>query len=331
MATIYNPITYGVTANDVGGHVREAPQAITLSLPATDVTLVGDSHSLFDHASGGANTLQLNTQNSALLVGDALSLTDHAQGGHNTLSLFALLNGEIIGDAVTMGGHSIGGYNTIHISGGLSQATAIGDAETLNGYAQGGHNNILATGNRTAIVLMGDAMTMTDHAQGGHNTLTGAEAGFMYGDAQVISGYAQGGHNTLIDATKIGDQIEFPTVMYGDGLQLLGHASGGFNTLVSGFDADIMWGTAPTVSPLATTGPDTFVFSPPNGHDQIMDFRPSEDVIQLDGFGFTSFADLSSHFEPTPNGVLISFDAQDDILLHGVTANQLTAADFAFG
>ena len=82
--------------------------------------------------------------------------------------------------------------------------------------------------------------------------------------------------------------------------------------------------------PNATTGADLFVFHPLNGHDQIMDFEPGKDRIELDGFGLTGFQDLASHLQTTPDGVLISLDAAN-ILVRHVTVAQLGAGDFVFG
>lgn len=330
MATIYQPATFGVTSGDVGGHTRAASQNITIGPLDTNASLIGDASSLDGHAAAGPNTLLLQTP-SGTLVGDALSMSDNAHAAGNTLTLFAGNVGEIVGDAVSMSGHASGGHNMLTLHGGTGPSLAVGDAETMTDHAQGGYNVIDGLGTRGVITLAGDALTMSGHAIGGHNQLTGNQAGVMYGDAETVSGFAQGGHNTLVDSTVIGEIIEGSTTMYGDGQTLADHASGGFNTLVSGFADDIMWGSAETVSSGATVGPNTFVFSPPNGNDVIMDFRPGEDHIELKGFDFTSYAQLASDFHMTPDGLLITFDSHNSILLHGVTAAQLNAGDFLFG
>jgi hypothetical protein len=85
---------------------------------------------------------------------------------------------------------------------------------------------------------------------------------------------------------------------------------------------------------MATTGADLFVFQPEDdasGHHHIMDFQPGKDRIEFDSFGFTGFADLSSHFQDTSDGVLITFAADHDVLVRGVTVAQLTAGDFVLG
>jgi Ca2+-binding RTX toxin-like protein len=116
--------------------------------------------------------------------------------------------------------------------------------------------------------------------------------------------------------------------MYGDGASLLDHATGGNNTLISGAANDIMWGDAATVSPTATTGPNLFVFSPPNGNDSIMDFKPGLDHIELKAYGFTSFNSVADLITNTAQGALITFDANDSILV--ANDHHLTSGDFIF-
>jgi Ca2+-binding RTX toxin-like protein len=121
-------------------------------------------------------------------------------------------------------------------------------------------------------------------------------------------------------------------MLFGDGEVLLDNTRGGDDTLVGDSStADQMWGDAMVLSPTATTGADLFLFHPGGGHDQIMDFELGRDRIEIDGFGFSGFADLTSHFQITSDGVLISLAADDDVLVRGVSLAQLTAGDFVFG
>jgi Ca2+-binding RTX toxin-like protein len=116
--------------------------------------------------------------------------------------------------------------------------------------------------------------------------------------------------------------------MYGDGAQLLDHASGGNDTLISAEGSDVIWGDASVVGRRAATGADLFVI-PAGGHDQIMDFQPGKDHIEL--FSFASFQQLSPQLQDTGDGVLIAFGPNSDLLIRGVTAGQLSAGDFIFG
>ncbi|MDB5445750.1 MAG: hypothetical protein JWQ97_1067, partial [Phenylobacterium sp.] len=99
--------------------------------------------------------------------------------------------------------------------------------------------------------------------------------------------------------------------------------------LISGQGADDrMWGDAATVSPHATTGADVFEFAAANGHDVIEDFQPGKDHIELHQTAFHSFADLAGVIQQTAQGVMLQFDANNSILVAGVS--QVGAGDFLF-
>jgi len=329
MADIYGPITFGDTSGDLVRREVGGNQSFQLQLD-NDATLVGDANALRNHAMGGADTLAANDIASLTVVGDAFTLANHAQGGDDVIQAFAGTNLEIYGDGFTMTNFARGGDDTIAVSGGLAKAIGVGDAETMLGHAVGGNDTMTSVGTRTQVHLYGDAVNMGGDARGGDDVLTALVPGHaLYGDAGVLNGHAQGGDDVL--SVQSGDpHVMYPTIttLYGDGEQLLGHSVGGNDTLVSSNYSEIMYGDAAVVGPHAKTGADLFVFSPPNGHDQIMDFQPGKDHIELEGFGFTSFKDLATHFTATADGVLISFDQMDDILVRGVGVSQLHARDF---
>jgi Ca2+-binding RTX toxin-like protein len=172
---------------------------------------------------------------------------------------------------------------------------------------------------------------MQGFARGGDDTLTTTEAprgpaaysADLYGDGLLLSGHARGGDDVLQGTTA------FDSNLYGDALELRDQAVGGNDTLSSGAGSDRMWGDAAVVGPNARTGADLFIVTA-GGHDQVMDFEPGKDVIELAGVGVDSFQALSGQLQTTPDGVLISFNAIDDLLIRGVTASQLGAGDFLF-
>ncbi|CAN7258355.1 Ig-like domain-containing protein [Phenylobacterium sp. LjRoot225] len=290
-------------------------------------TSLGDALTLSGYATGGDDYVVALGLRRSVAIGDANSLTDHAHGGNDLVKPTWLGHAGHdtwgYGDARTMSGYAVGGDDTV---GGI---VAYGDAESLTDYAQGGDDLVqggFTYPNFNYSLAYGDGATLSGHAQGGDDTVTGRTA---YGDAESLTDNAQGGNDLLLGY----DTINPPpgaNLRYGDGAELLGAAQGGDDTLVGGTGADQMWGDAATVAATATTGADLFVFSPSGGHDQIMDFEAGKDRIELDGFGFSDFADLSSHFQATSNGVLISLDANNDVLVRGVTVDQLSAGDFVF-
>ena len=65
--------------------------------------------------------------------------------------------------------------------------------------------------------------------------------------------------------------------------------------------------------------------------DTVVDFTASgiaHDVLELHGYGVTSFAALAPFMTQSGADTLIAFDDQNHIVLHNVTMTQLTAGDF---
>jgi hypothetical protein len=276
-------------------------------------------------------TLPMLYHGGLIVFGDGdIVLSGHAAAAGETLSnpYSGPYLATSVGDVRGLSDHALGGDDTV-AAGGFLSSLVIGDAFSIADYARGGDDVVTATRifRFSTGVAYGDAETMSGHAVGGNDTVTAATA---LGDAQSLRDYAQGG-----DDLVTGQDLYpyFTTSLYGDGAELLGHARGGDDTLVGSASViDLMWGDAATVAATATTGADLFVVRTGGGKDQIMDFQPGKDRIELTGLGFSGFADLSSHFETTADGVLITEpdDDWDSILLRGVTVAQLNADDFVF-
>lgn len=328
--------------------------SVTVPIDPYAVITYGDtSASLGDRARGGGDSFIATGGGDVMgvtAVGDANSLLGQAIGGNDTVTASAFF-AEAVGDAFTITGRARGGDDVVSAAA-PGPATAIGDAETISGQGWGGDDQVLASG-----LGYGDAYLITDHGHGGDDTITnfsGDYAGLSFGDAATMRGCARGGDDLLVahgfgatiygDAETLTDRAQggddtltapsstpsFATsLLFGDGQTLDGRARGGDDVLISGArSADQMWGDAAVVGPQATRGVDRFVFGPQNGHDQIMDFQPGVDRIELDGLALGGFQALTEHFQTTPDGVLISFNADDDILVRNIGANQLHAADF---
>ena len=299
MLTLFEPITFGDSSGDLGGHVHASAENTSINTNSGSQTLIGDVHALHGHAVGGDDTLSGSGFFPAILIGDAVSITDHARGGDDDLSIGARPAPVILGDAVTLSGHAEGGNDHI------DAAASVG------------------------VIAYGDAETMTDHARGGNDLVevSGGFSGdiFAYGDAKTLSGSAVGGDDTVTASTA---SAGISTEIYGDGAELLDHAKGGNDRLISGIGDDRMWGDAAVVAHTAQTGADTFVFAPNNGHDRVMDFEGGTDHIELNGFGFTKFSDIANDIQYNADGALITFDSSNSIAVVGV--NHLSAEDFVF-
>ncbi|CAN7627846.1 Ig-like domain-containing protein [Phenylobacterium sp. LjRoot225] len=342
---IYNGgwIFYGDGGNTiVGGHAVVGGgygSAMNDAYPPTRLVYhLGNATGLKDHARGGDNILNFGHNSSpapdgpAITVfGDSLFITDYASGGDDWIVAFAGPGANsiatAIGDAERLSGHATGGNDLVDPLG-MTLSVGIGDANFLTDYAHGGDDVVVLSGggpHGSTTLGYGDAEIMSGHSVGGDDIVTARTA---YGDAKTLTDDAQGGNDVVTGRL---DYPSFESTLFGDGAELLGNAHGGEDTLVGDSStADQMWGDAATVSATATTGADLFLFHPGGGHDQIMDFELGKDLIEIADFGFSDFADLSSHFQTTSDGVLISLDTDNDVLVRGVTVAQLTAGDFVF-
>jgi len=73
------------------------------------------------------------------------------------------------------------------------------------------------------------------------------------------------------------------------------------------------------------------VFRTGDGLDTISDFTPgnsSGDLIDLHGYGVTTFTALQAFMTQSGADTVIAFDDFNHIVLHNVTMAQLNAADF---
>ncbi|CAN7344646.1 hypothetical protein LJR225_002021 [Phenylobacterium sp. LjRoot225] len=320
----FSAITYGNTSGNLSGRTRGDADVLTVtgSGDILSVVAVGDADSLLRQATGGNDTVTA-TALFAEAVGDAFTITDCARGGDDVVSASAPGPATAIGDARTISGRGWGGDDQV-----LASGFGYGDAYLITDQGHGGDDTITNFSGDFAGRSFGDAATMSGSARGGDDLLSVNGFGAaIYGDAETLTDRAQGGDDTL---TAPSSTPSFAVAfMYGDGQTLAGRARGGDDVLISGQRAnDQMWGDAAVVGPHATTGADRYVFAPQNGDDQIMDFQPGKDLIQLDGFGFSDFQALATHFQSTPDGVLISFDADNGVLVRNVGLNQLHSADF---
>ncbi|MCI0754845.1 hypothetical protein MON41_13940, partial [Roseomonas vastitatis] len=77
-------------------------------------------------------------------------------------------------------------------------------------------------------------------------------------------------------------------------------------------------------------GDDTFVIGKGMGHDTITDFAPGQDVINLDGFGFSSFGQVQALMKASGSATTITFSNGEVLTLQNVAPSKLTAVSFKF-
>ncbi|MEM7749810.1 MAG: hypothetical protein AAF346_16280, partial [Pseudomonadota bacterium] len=117
------------------------------------------------------------------------------------------------------------------------------------------------------------------------------------------------------------------------------HALDGDDTITGGSGDDHIVGGAGDDTLTGGLGDDTFVFRDYGGdqgdfgHDTITDFSAGDgigDVIRLEHAGLTNFADLLTKAVDTADGVKITIDDDNSILLEGLTIADLNEDDFEF-
>ncbi|HKJ63373.1 MAG TPA: calcium-binding protein [Hyphomicrobiales bacterium] len=99
---------------------------------------------------------------------------------------------------------------------------------------------------------------------------------------------------------------------------------GGNDTIIGGAGNDRLTGG---------TGNDIFVFHASEGLDTITDFTAgagSDDVIRLEGLGFTDFSSLLASAYEVGGDTVIEFDSSNKITLSGVALSSLHENDFVF-
>jgi Ca2+-binding RTX toxin-like protein len=107
------------------------------------------------------------------------------------------------------------------------------------------------------------------------------------------------------------------------------------NTIVGTHQRNVLDGLRGNDTLVGDGGADTFVFGFGYGRDRIMDFTgagdaPGADVIDLRATGL-SFDDVQRRLGDTGEGAVLDLGNDDQLLVVGVAAAQLTAGDFLLG
>jgi len=179
-------------------------------------------------------------------------------------------------------------------------------------------------GQDTIIVLVSGYTLATNVEIGAVGTSTGltlnanpTQDSILFGNIgdDVLNG---GSGNDQFNGNASDDQI-----YGGAGSDLLGGGAGN-DVLVGGTGNDVLVGEA---------GNDRFVFQFGDGQDSITDFDTTSELIDLRGYGaagVNNFASLISHVAQVGNDAIITFDANNTLVLQHVQLSQLNQNDFLF-
>jgi Ca2+-binding RTX toxin-like protein len=305
-----------------------------------DLSIAGDQNT------GGAGTDTL--VNIEYLVGSSFSDALRGDGVRNVLLVGGggndLLQGGSGNDYLD-GGTGLDAASYANATAGVNVDLSITvDQNTVGAGVDTLVNIEYLVGSAFGDTLKGDGVHNTYLAGGAGNDLLQGGAGNDYLDGGAgydAASYANAASGVTVDLSIQGDQntggagvdtlvnIEyligspFDDVLKGNGVTGVYLAGGGGNdALYSGAGDDYLVGGP---------GNDTFVFHHGNGHgDIVADFTHGSDIVDLIGYGVTTFSDLQGHMSQMGADTLISFDASNAITLQDVQMTQLTAGDFLF-
>jgi len=317
----------GTAGNDIflvdntGDRITEAANA---GFDRVETTL--DSYAL------AGNVEELIRRGAADFTGNGNALANTMIGGAGSDTLGGLAANDDIagnsGDDSLAGGNGedvlrgqagtdmlLGGWQSDWLDGGTGADRLVGDQEWLS--SQGANDRL--DGGDDGDLLIGDATNIYGSGKGGSDRLTGgAGDDILIGDGDVMTDSARGGADTLDG----GDGNDW---LYGDGRESAATVTGGADKLYGGDGTDHLIGGGGNDLLEGGAGADWFVFAPGSGADEIADFTPGADHIDLSAFDI-AYEQLG--FTTSAGGLRISMGT-DSIFVRG--AQELSPNDFVFG
>jgi len=122
------------------------------------------------------------------------------------------------------------------------------------------------------------------------------------------------------DGTLAADSATPVTSLYGAG-------DAGDNVIIAGSGTTQLYGGLGQDVLVAGSGTDTFIVERGQGNDAIYGFKTASDVVRLSA-GFTNFSQVQSHLTQVGADTRIDLGGGDGLVLRGVQASSLTAANF---
>jgi Ca2+-binding RTX toxin-like protein len=191
------------------------------------------------------------------------------------------------------------------------------------------------TGTASADTLTGTSGNDLIDGAGGADTMTGGGGDDTYivsdSNAKVVEGYGGGVDTVKSSVTyKLPDYVENLTLTGSAAINATGNSQSNIitgndaaNVITGGLGNDILTGGG---------GADTFVINAGDGSDIITDFTPGSgaghDVVQLNGFAFTSFSDINAAMTQVGNDVYLTLTSQDILVFRNTTISSFTTDDF---
>ena len=159
-----------------------------------------------------------------------------------------------------------------------------------------------------------------------------------FGDSGGMA-YGEGGNDVAVggagaEVFVMGDGAD---IVYGNGGQDYFYMGAGNDVMFGGSGVDVMLGEAGDDYMdggsgidyyFGGAGFDTFVAGNQPGVKVVQDFIAGEDLVRLEGSGFTSFADIVAHSYQNGAYLVVQVDADTAVWVNGLTLDNMTAANF---
>ncbi|WGR78361.1 MULTISPECIES: Ig-like domain-containing protein [unclassified Bradyrhizobium] len=208
---------------------------------------------------------------------------------------------------------------------------------TLANYTlltSGAATNTIA-GSAAADTLTGTSGNDRIGGAGGADTMTGGAGDDTYvvtdSAAKIVEAYG-GGVDTVLSS------VTYTLPSYVENLTLTGsaaiNATGNIqsNNIIGNSAANVITGGLGNDILTGAGGADSFVINSGDGSDIITDFSPGSgaghDVVQLNGFAFTSFADVQAGMTQVGGDVYLKLTSQDTLVFRNTTVSAFTSDDF---
>ncbi len=311
-------ILYGDAGDDI--LLGDAGDDALVGGLGNDYLMGGDGHDTL-YGDDGDDVLLGGADNDVLIGGAG---ADYLTGGTG----FDYLAGGADNDVL------LGGSDNDHLLGGSGNDNLQGGSE--NDRLEGEDGNDILYGEAGDDVLLGGAGS--DYIVGGE----GADYAHGGDDDDVILG--DGGNDILLGGGGI-DRLYGGTgndTLSGEEGQDILYGGAGSDVLYGGAEADYLFGEddddylvggAGNDDLTGGAGNDTFLIRAGDGSDRILDFiagDASGDLIQLSGFGWSSFTDVVNNSTQSGPDVVINLGMGQTLRLVGVTLGDLNAGDFSF-
>ncbi|MDB5475721.1 MAG: tandem-95 repeat protein [Phenylobacterium sp.] len=219
-------------------------------------------------------------------------------------------------------------------------ATALGGVVTI----VDGHLVYSATADTLSLLNLGQSQvdTFTYTMKDSHGALSTSTVAVTVNGVADGADLIGGNHDQTLIGTGLDEHISGgnakDTLSGGGGADTLDGGNGtdslaggsGIDRLYGGNGADTLDGGLGNDTLTGGNGPDVFVFGLHFGHDVITDFA-NEDTLSFAHGLFTGFSDFMAHAHQVGNDVVISYGADDTIVLQHTTLSALAPSDVLLG